>query len=98
MTARMERKQFFLEPRQITELTQVAEREARDVAEVVREYIDAGLERDREERAHRKAQRLAALRRLSEIRATTRRPAGDPLARVRAERMDQLDRLRKGET
>jgi plasmid stability protein len=93
------RAQLLLEPEQHQALAKIAEQEGRSISDLVREILRQHLlERDRE------AQKLNALRaieELAQIRERLREEHGvyqtDPLAEVRAERDQEMDRILRGE-
>ncbi len=76
------RTQLFLEPEQHEALSHQARQEGRSVSEVVREYVDQGLERSRAE-IDRRLRVLDELARLSDEIGPI---SGDPIAEVREER------------
>lgn len=90
----MHRTQLFLEPEQHEALNRQARLEGRTISEVVREYVDLGLERSRAEIDRR----LAALDDLARLGAKIGPVTGDPIAEVRAERERQMDAVQRGET
>jgi hypothetical protein len=94
----LHRAQLLLESAQHEALAEIAEQEGRSISDLVREIVRRHLvERDRE------AQILAALQaleRLTEIRAGLREEhgiyQGDPLAEVRAEWEENVERVWRG--
>ena len=95
----LHRAQLLLESEQHEALAEIAEQEGRSISDLVREIVRRHLvERDRE------AQILAALQaieRLTEIREGLREEhgmyQGDPLAEVRAEWEEDVERVWRGE-
>ena len=85
------RTQLLLDPGQYQAVAQLAATQQRPISEIVREFIDLGLEQMRKRRQER-------LRALEELNATRRQLEarvglypGDLVAEVRAERERQLE-------
>lgn len=76
------RTQLFLEREQHEALDHQARQEGKSISEIVREYVDEGLERSRAE-IDRRLRVLDELARLSEEIGPI---SGDPIAEVREER------------
>jgi len=95
----LHRAQLLLEPEQHEALAEIAEREGRSISDLVREIIRQHLaQRDMEAR---KRTSLQAIEELSLIRTKLREQHGllrhDPLAEVRTEWENDLERLCPGE-
>ncbi len=95
----LHRAQLLLESEQHEALAEIAQREGRSISDLVREIIRQHLvERDKEAR---KLRELEAIERLTQIRARLREEhgiyQGDPLAEVRAEWEEDVERVWRGE-
>jgi predicted DNA-binding protein len=93
------RAQLLLEAEQHEALAEIAEQEGRSLSDLVREIVRRHLaERDRETRT---LAALEAIERLTEIREGLREEhgiyQGDPLAEVRAEWEEDVERVWRGE-
>ncbi len=95
----LHRAQLLLESEQHEALAEIAEQEGRSISDLVREIVRRHLD----ERA-REAETLTALQaieRLTQIRARLREEhgiyQGDPLAEVRAEWEEDVERIWRGE-
>lgn len=88
----MHRTQLFLEPEQHEALSRQARQEGRTVSELVREYVDLGLERKRAEIDRR----LAVLDELARLSDEIGPITGDPLAEAREERDRELEAILNG--
>lgn len=89
----MHRTQLFLDEEQHRELARLAAMRRRTISEIVREYVERGLQGEESDRqAH-----LAALRTIGEGRRESRRLVGsyegDPVAEAREERTRDFDRV-----
>jgi predicted DNA-binding ribbon-helix-helix protein len=89
----------LLESEQHEALAEIAEQEGRSISDLVREIVGKHLtERAQEAQL---ASALQAIERLSQIRATLREEQGiyqsDPLAEVRAEWEEDVERVWRGE-
>lgn len=82
----LHRTQLFLEPEQHEALGRQAREQGRSISEVVREYVDWGLARSRDE----KERRLAVLDKLAEVGRRIGPISGDPVAEMREERAQHL--------
>lgn len=94
------RAQLLLESEQHEALARMAEEEGRSISDLVREIVQHHL--DERARAAQSAAALQALGRLARVREQLRETRGvyegDPLAEVRAEREDDVERLWEDET
>ena len=93
------RAQLLLEPEQHQALVEIAQREGRSVSDLVREIVRQHLvKRDQEARKQREMQ---AIEELTHIRQRLKEEhgvyQGDLLAEVRAEREEEMERIRRGE-
>lgn len=87
------RTQLFLEQEQHEALDRQARQQGRTISEIVREYVDLGLERSRAEINRR----LAVLDELARLGAEIGPISCDPLAEAREERERQMDAVQRGE-
>jgi predicted DNA-binding protein len=89
--------QIVLEPEQYEKLAQLANERGRTLSEVAQEIVRLGLESIE----RRKAEQMAILERLNRRRLEYERThgmcQGNPVAEVRAERENQIDRVMRGE-
>ena len=87
------RTQLLLDPDQYQVVAQLAASQNRSISEVVREFIDLGLE----QLQRRRQQRLQALEEITALRqdleARVGIHPGDPVAEVRAERMREQEKV-----
>ena len=95
----LHRAQLLLEPEQHQALAEIAKQEGRSISDLVREIVRKHLtERAQEAQL---ASTLQAIERLSQIRARLREERGiyqaDPLAEVRAEWEEDVERVWRGE-
>lgn len=95
----LHRAQLLLEPEQHAALARIAEREGRSISNLVREIVGQHLaQRDDEAR---KLTALQAIEELTQMRTMLREQhgpyRGDPVAEVRAEWEEDVERLWRGE-
>lgn len=90
----MHRTQLFLEQTQHEALDRRARQEGRTISEIVREYVDQGLERSRAEIDRR----LSVLDELARLGTAIGPVTGDPIAEAREERERHLEAVRRGES
>jgi hypothetical protein len=87
------RTQLFLEQDQYESLADLADRQQCSISELVRDFVDLGLDQARE----RKQARMDALEELTQIRRRVAQREGriseDPVAAARAERGRQQDEM-----
>lgn len=88
----MHRTRVFLEPEQHAALRRQARQEGRTVSEIVREYVDLGLDRRRAEIDRR----LAVLDELARLGAEIGPISGDPIAEAREERDREMEAVWAG--
>jgi len=92
------RAQLLLEAEQHQALAKIAEQEGRSISDVVREIVDQHLTERRQQTQQLTA--LQAIERLAQIRARLQEEHGlyrsDPLADVRAEWEEDVERLWQG--
>ena len=95
----LHRAQLLLEPEQHAALARIAEREGRSISELVRDIVRQHLaQRDDEAR---KLTALQAIAELTQMRTVLREQhglyRGDPVAEVRAEWEEDVERIWRGE-
>ena len=90
MSRTKHRTQLFLESEQYRAVASIAEAQHRTISDVVREFVDLGLQQNRAD-FRRRIQEAAALRR--ELEAKYGVFEGDPVAEVRKEWEGRLNSL-----